>query len=499
MTARSRNAIGIWRARNSRTTGDRVYLVYLGTMIALALVVPVVRAVWLSANSVAAVAALASSAAPGITSLIVAALWAIALRWGRDRGPALRAPFLTFALASSDLPRSVTFLGPVVRAGATVVAGTTGVAGCVGAVLASHGLADAVGAALFAGVGALVGIITTVAWLVGQVFPRAAMPLALGFLALGAVTFAVPAMLPGTPWGWVGLVYPGSGTASVVAASTALAALASGLVAVLPVLMNRLGLAELSAHAARWESATVLAALLDFGLATATYQARPHVGRRIRAIRAGRLPRTFLIRDAVGAARTPDRLLFSVCAFASAGVLIVLAVRPAAPLWLWGAVSGLLVFAGLGPLTDGLRHAASVASDFPLYGISDERLLLNHALFPLLTVIVVLLIVVLMCSMIWGTGGATTILSALSLGLLALIARIGSALKGPMPGALLASIPSPVGDLGGVVRIAWAFDAVLLSALAGASVTLIFQAPLLPLGVAIVLVGTALRRWRHRV
>jgi hypothetical protein len=61
----------------------------------------------------------------------------------------------------------------VLRAGALVTAATTIVAGLVGSSLASHGLADPVGVAIFTAVAALVGVISTVAWLVGQAFPRA--------------------------------------------------------------------------------------------------------------------------------------------------------------------------------------------------------------------------------------------------------------------------------------------------------------------------------------
>lgn len=496
MNGRSRGAVGIWRARNARTPGDRAYVVYAVLMVGLVAIVPIGRAVWLSATSAAGVAAFASSAAPGVTVLAVAALWAGALLLGRDRGPALLPPFLTHALATSDLPRSDTFRGPVLRAGAVVTALTTITSGLVGGSLLSHGLADPLGVVLFIAVGALVGVIATVAWLAGQVFPRAAIPIALGVLALGAVTAAVPVMQPFTPWGWVGLAYPGSGLPHVLAVLTALTAV---LAAAVPMLLNRLGLAELSAQAARWDSATTHAAGMDFGAAATVYQGRPHLGRRIRAIRsAGWMPLTFLRRDAIGATRTPGRFIVGVLALASAGVLITLAFAPAAPGWLLGAVAGLLVFAGLGPLTDGIRHAASVASDFPLYGISDERLLANHALFPLVAIVVVLLAAVIVCSIIAGIGAAAPIISSLILGLLALIARVGNALKGSLPTALLTPIPTPMGDLSAAARMTWALDAVLLAALAGTAATLAFESPILLIGVTAALIGVGLNRWRHR-
>lgn len=185
MTGRAAAALGIWRARNVRTSGDRAFLVYMVLMVALVTVAPIARAVWLSVTSAEGIAVFASAAAPGVTVLVVAGLWAGTLLLGRDRGPALLPPFPTHVLATSDLPRSDTFRGPVLRAGALVVALTTLVAGLIGGSLASSGLADPIGTAMFAAVGALVGVVATAAWLAGQAFPRAAVPVALGVLALG--------------------------------------------------------------------------------------------------------------------------------------------------------------------------------------------------------------------------------------------------------------------------------------------------------------------------
>lgn len=486
----------MWRARNVRTVGDRGYLVYMVLMLVLVAVAPVARAVWLSATGTEGVALFTSAAAPGVTVFVVAGLWAGALLLGRDRGPALLPPFLTHALAASALPRSDAFLSPVIRAGALVTVLTSLVAGVVAGSLLSQGLADPLSAGIFTMVGAMVGIITTLAWLAGQAFPRAAVPVALGVLAAGAVTALVPVLQQFTPWGWVGITYPREGSAHVLVALFAVTAV---LVAAVPALMDRLGHAELAAQAARWDSATVHAAGMDFTAATALYQRRPHHGRRLRAVRPmGRLSVTFLIRDLVGATRTPGRFIVGVLALVGAGVLITFAFAPVTPGWLLGAAAGLVVFAGLGPLTDGLRHAASVASDFPLYGISDEHLLANHLLFPAGIIVIVLLIVVVVCSVIAGIGATAPILSSLMLGMLTLVSRVNNALKGPLPPVLLAPIPTPMGDVGAAVRMAWAMDALLLAAATGASVALLFQAPALLIGVTAILLGVGISRWRHR-
>ena len=496
MSTRALAAIGIWRSRNARTHGDGAFLIYSIFMVGLIAIVPVARAVWLSAIGTSGFAAFASPAAPGATVFAAAALWAGALLLGRDRGPALLPPFLTHSLATSDLTRSDVFRAPVLRAGTLVTAVTTIAAGLVGSSLANHGLADPLGVLIFTVVGALVGVISTVAWLAGQAFPRAAIPIALSILALGAVTAIVPVLHAFTPWGWVGLAYPASGA---VLPLVSMIALTIALVAAAPVLINRLTVVELAAQAARWDSATTLVTGMDFGAAATIYQGRPHFGRRIRAVRPrSHLALTFLIRDALGATRTPGRLVIGSLALILAGALLGLALVPATPSWLLGAAAGVIVFAGLGPLTDGIRHAVSVASDLPIYGISDARLLANHALFPLTLVVVVVIAAAIVCAMITGTAPGAAAISSVALGLLALVTRINNALKGPLPLILFTPMSTPAGDPMAAVRMAWALDGVLLAALGGASAALAFESPLLLFGVGTSLVGIGIHRWNHR-
>ena len=496
MSSRSGAALGIWDARNVRTSGDRAFLVYATVLAIIVLAAPVARAVWVSAISTEGVALLSSSAAPGAASLGVAALWAAALLLGRDRGPALLPSFPMYALATSDLPRSSAFRRSLLRAGALVTSTTTIIAGLIGSSLASQELATPRDAVTFAIVGAVVGVITTVVWLTGQVFSRAAIPVALAVIVSGLVTTAVPALQQLPPWGCVGLTYPGAASSSTL---VGLAALAVTLIAAVPGLMNRLDYAELAPQAARWDSATISATGMDFSAIAGTYRARPHHGRRLRAVRPTHpLALTFLIRDLIGAARTPGRLITGVLAIAAAGALATLAFIPTMPGALLGATAGLILFAGLGPLTDGIRHAVDVSADFPIYGISDERLLLDHSLLPLLLTTVVLTAGVITCAVVTGTAGAAPVAGTLILGLIALIARIGNALKGPLPPVLLTPIPTSMGDLGAAVRVAWAIDGVMLTALAGSSAALVLEAPALLIGVIVTLAGMTVHRWRHR-
>ncbi|WP_238707099.1 hypothetical protein [Microbacterium lushaniae] len=402
---------------------------------------------------------------------------------------------MTHALASSDVPRATSFRGPLLGSGTMVVALTTAVGVLIGASLVSTGHSTPSDAGLFVLASTCVGVISSIAWLAGQAMPRAAALISPVVFALGAVTSTVPEMQPFTPWGWVGLAYPvaaATGTLAPILAVTATAAAAA------PALMSRLSITLLAAQAARWAAATSYATGMELAAAATVYQAAPKVGRHLRAVRpALPSPVVFLLRDAVGAARTPVRLAAAALALAAAAALFTLSLVPEWPDWALGAVAGVILFAGLGPFTDGIRHAASVASDLPLYGISDARLLTYHTLFPVFATIATLVVTTAACALLIGHA-IPAILGSLALGILAVIARIGNALKGPLPPALLSPIPTPMGDLGAAARLTWAMDGVLLTALAGASAALVLQSPVLLLAVGIALTSLTIRRWRHR-
>lgn len=474
MSAQLREAFAIWQMRNIRTGGDRAFAAYAVIMVVIVAVAPLVRALWLSATSAEGIALLASATTPTALSFIVTALWAGALLVGRDRGPALLPPFPLHVLATSDIQRSTVFRGPLLRNGLLVTASTTAVATFAGAVLVSRGLGDPHTAIAFAAGGALVGMIATVAWLVGQTLPRTS--LAFAFAVVGLAAFGV-----------------------VMTNLFVLATLATALIALVSTLLNRLSLATLTAQAARWESATVFASGLDFASATSTCRGRPRVGRHMRAVRPGRsLAVTFLLRDAIGAIRTPGRLIVGISAVAVAGVLMTLALAPAAPTVLLGAAAGLVLFAGLGPLTDGLRHAASVAADLPLYGLSDEVLVGFHALFPLAVVTVVLVLAAVVGTTLLETSLGGPLVASLALALVALVTRVSSALKGMLPPALLTPIPTPAGDVSILLQLTWVVDGVIVVAFAGAAAAIMLQAPTLIVVVALAAAGIGASRWRAR-
>lgn len=478
MSRQLRDTLAIWRMRNVRSGGDRAYLVYAVIMVAIVAVAPLVRMLWLSATSAEGIALLAAASTPTAVSVAIAVLWVGALLAGLDRGPALLPLFPLYVLSTSDLKRSTVFRGPLIRNGLLLTASTTVVAAFAGAALLGGGVADPHTAIEFvpmvAAAGALVGVIATVAWLVGQALPRVAICVAVGLVVLASLGVTISSLV-------------------------ALAVVATALVGLVPTLLSRLTLATLTEQAVRWESATIHAAGLDFASATSTYRARPRLGRHVRAVRSGNgLAATFVLRDAIGAIRTPVRLIVGIGAVAVAGTLMTFAFAPAAPGMLLGATAGLVLFVGLGSLTDGIRHAASVAADLPLYGISDEALLGLHVLFPLTVTAVVLLLAVVICAALLGSSLAAPLVASLGLGTVALIGRVSTALKGMLPPSLLTPIPTPVGDVSIVVQLAWALDGVLVVALAGIAAALVLQAPAYFVVVALFTVGIGVNRWRTR-
>lgn len=491
-------ALAIWRRRNQTTGVERANDIYMLILVALVAVASTGSGLWVSATSPEGTELLASPAAPMATTLGVAALWSGALLVGHDRGPALLPVFPLYVLAASDLKRSVVFRASVLRSGVILTAVTSAVTVLIGASLASKGLAGPSSIFSFGVAGALVGVVATVAWLVGQALPRTSVVIALGILAtagLGAVFPTIQAVLP---WGWVGYMYPGISSSHVALAG--ISSLAVVLATLLPWLMNKLSYERLISQATRWQSATASASSLDFSGAAASYQNKPYIGRRIRATRFGRgLPATFLCRDLIGASRAPGRLAVGISAIIVAGILMTLAFLPTLPGPLLGVAAGLLLFAGLGPLTDGLRHAVNVAADLPLYGISDEALMGYHLLFPLIATVVVLCVVVLLCSTATGISPWVPLVSTLMLGITSLIVRVNNALKGSLPLSLLTPVPTPMGDMSVLIQLTWALDGVVLVALAGASAAVLLQSPVFIGLVAVFLMMNLRNRWRNIV
>lgn len=496
MSTRLRSALAIWRSRNPRPPGDLAFTIYAGLTVTAIIVFPLARAIWLFASSPAVISFLAHPSAAAWFGFIAVAVWASALLLGSKRGPALRSSFITQVLASSDIPRARSFRGPLLRAGAVTTVVITATTVLLGAALFAGNSIEALPAIGFAAAGVAAGIIASICWLLGQVYQRAAAPVAAIVLALGVATLALPSLQPFSPAGWLALSYP---TAASWQAITALSGLAVIALAAVPAIMTHLELNVLVAQARRWESTLAFGTNMDFEGAASLFRTPPTKGRRLQAVSRSRgALLMFIWRDFMGAIRAPGRFASGVVTISAAGLLLTLAFLPSAPAWVFGAGSGLLLFGGLGPLTDGLRHAATAVTDLPLYGVSDERLLSYHSALPLLLLMTVLLVAVLACCAAVGTDVLGPASAALIAGFLVFATRIASFLKGTMPPALMSPMPTPAGDLSVAVRAVRALDGLLLAVLCGGVAVTAFIAPWsLALTVAAVL-SLGVYRWRQR-
>lgn len=490
-------ALGIWRGRKQRTGRDMAYVFYAFVLITIIVVAPVVRLLWLLATSPSGITLLTSTAAPGVISLITAGLWAGALLLGRSLGPTLMPPFLLHALTESSIRRSAVLRGPLIRAGLLVVAAFAGSAVFVGVALIAFAGAQLLEMAGFVIAAVAAGVITTVAWLTGQTFPRTAIIIALGILAFAALGLLLPQTTAFLPWGWVGGSFPLTG--SVALPLVGITVFAVLLAVATPLLLRLLTGMQLSNQALKWERATMFSFTLEFGAATAVYETQPRFGRNLRAVRVQRQRAfTFILRDVIGQLRTPARSLCAVAATAAAGIVVVLSFLPGAPIMLLAGVAGVVVYVASGPLAQGLRHAANVAGDYPLYGISDRTLVLFHTLFPLVTVTAVLSTTAVATAFLTGAPLGIALGGAWAIGLLTLAVRLSSALKGPLPPSLLSPINTPAGDLSILMQLGWALSELPLAVLGGITVALLPNTPIPLLLLFAWVVALLVSRWRKR-
>ena len=492
MTSRLGAATGIWRDRQARDAGDRAYLAYSLLLLALIVVTPIGRAVWLQITVETSAAALVSPSAGVIAGTIVLAIWAAALVIGQSRGPAVAAPFLVHVLAGSDLRRRTVFRTRILVALLVALLVGTGAAVFVGLALESLGLVGSAEVLDFTVRGALIGVVAAVLWLVGESLPRVAgMLTVLLFTIAVVIARAAPAS---SQWAWVSSAGP------VVWADVVLLVLAAGGVATVSWLLDRISDRTLTAQAAKWDAASAHAVSLDFGAVAESYQTLPTVGRGRDAVACrAHLGSVILVRDLVGATRMPSRLSVGVLTLTGAGAVLVLAEVSPAVGPLLGGVAAILLYTGVGAFSRGLRHAALVSLDLPLYGIGDGRLLVFHSLLPIGAAVVL-------------TGGTAIALGAfvapasliglvwggLALPVVVVAAHLSNALRGPAPLFLMTPAPSAVGDPMPLIRVLWAMDAPVLAVLAGLLIAVGGSALGAFVAVSIVLGLFLVVRWTRR-
>jgi len=488
---RLRAATAIWRGRQQRAAGDRAFIAYSLVLFALIVGAPVLRAAWLAVTARTTAVAMTEPIAAVTAAVVVLAVWATALMVGRNRGPAVAAPFLAHVLTSSDLPGRTTFGRQTLVGVATLAAVGGGAATFLGTALVFVGLVPVGSAIGFAVRGLLIGVLTGLCWLLGQATPRAAAVLAAVLVVGAAVLAFLGTNAAPSAWAWA--------TPTVdVPGIVVLGAVAVVGVVVMPWLLDSVRGATITAQSAQWDVAIAHAVSLDFAAASGSYQAVPTAGRRLRAVRDGALPVVMvLVRDAVGAVRTPARLVGGVLTITAAGLALVLAAQSATAAPLLGAVAAALVYVGAGASTRGIQHVAQVSRDQPLYGFSDGSLLLLHSIFPVaFSVVITLASTVVVGTVVAASPVAAPIWGALVLPTVVVSARVSNALRGPSPVFLMTPAPSAVGDPMPLLRILWALDAPLLAVLAGSS-TGAGSLPALT-AVAVVIALFLLVRWARR-
>lgn len=449
----------------SRSPGDAAYLAYLVVLVLAMVVIPLLIGLGRVLAQPEVLSALQSPRSDRVVHLIGGVFLAAAAALGLHRGPAHLPPVLVAILAGSDLPRSRTLGRPFARAALGVILLVTVAGALVGTVLALEGNAEIPAAVALAGAAAGLGAIGATMWLAGQrAGPRHGWMLPAALLVATLLTQVQPALAALTPWGWVAQVWPPS------ASGPPWALLPLTLVALVcleraPRLLDLVPGTVLLDQARRWEIVSIAAFTGDFSAALATFRSRPRVGRRWRAVPGAAAPLQYLVRDLVGAVRTPVRALTGVAFLTLGGLLFSLAGGGSAlPPWILASLGAATSFAALGTLTDGFRHAAATRWAPTLFGHRTGQLYLLHTAFPALVAVGCTLAGGLLARVV---GWPADVLAALLPGLLLVAVRAFDSVKGPLPLTLLSPVPSPVGDLSGVVVLAWQADALLLSVALG--------------------------------
>lgn len=434
-------ARSVHRSRNEqRTRGDTAYVVYITVLVAAIVGVPVVRAAVVGLAEPTAIAALIAIATGPIVPVLGVLVWCGALALGRVRGPIVPTPFAAAVLGGSDISPRVAWTRRLLGSSAGAVVLLIGIAALGVSGLLATGTATAAAGQFVVGA-ALVSVTACALWLAGQTLGRRGTAILGTVLAMLLVTSALAVLSP-------------------LAHLVALGTCAVAAVGTIPPLLARLSGDVVLAHAERAEAMGDLAGTGDLSGALDRVRPRPSVGRRWRM----RFPRPLVLavfrRDAIGAARTPVRALVSLATLALAGVAwAATGTAPPGVRWAPALAAGLLAFAALGALTDGMRDASDTAGRPSLYRQTPGRLLLLHAPLPLVAVSVVSGGAVLLAG-----GGIPAAVGMVALGAVLVAVRAFDSAKGPLPISLMMPVPTPMGDASAIGIWLWQADALLLTA-----------------------------------
>lgn len=460
-------AHSIYRNRGTdRTVGQVAYAVYIAILTALLVAAPVVTTLVSTAVRPESLQVLRNPASSQIVSACGVILLILLFFAGMVRGPALRPPFQTFALAGSSIDRSISMLQPFLRASLVLTGTLSAIAGFFASVFLISGTSTPARVFCFVVAVSLWGIIGSCVWLAGQSATGQWRWFVPAFLTVGGVaSWTVPSANSVLPWGWLGSTWPPSGESGTLE-PILLGFLAAALSALTPALLRLLRTGSLMEQSERWQSAGISTAAGEFSTALAVFRAKPRHGRRWTAVMdLPELPR-FLIRDGVGALRTPGRFLIGSMGVFVGVILVLFAVGSRSEVaWLPAAAGSVAVFFSLGVFSDGFRHAAESIAATPIYGYSPFRMYALHSAFPVTWSMVCAGAACAAVTVIGGSEFNFAGLASLEVVLLTLIGiRIYDSARGPLPPVLLTPIPTPFGDLSSLVILTWQLDAILLSA-----------------------------------
>ena len=171
-----------------------------------------------------------------------------------------------------------------------------------------------------------------------------------------------------------------------------------------------------------------------------------------------RIGAAIVVRDLVGLMRTPARSLAALAGAALVGAVLRIGAETGGALEpgvaaLVGAVAVPVAYAAVGPWCRGLRAAAETVGGVALTPLTPAALLLRHLVVPAGLAVL--------------TMGGTAGLPGIAVAVIAVLLRLAGALKGPLPQALLAPVPTPAGDLSGFNVMLWSLDGVLVAMLVG--------------------------------
>lgn len=477
---------------------EGAYRAYLVGAVVLVAVAPLARMLFIALLEPASLAWLTSPVFAEQLRIVAAAVVPLGLLVGTIRGPALLAPFATVTLGSNHVPRRLSLRRPYRRSVLVAAAGTGAVVCLLGAALVVGVGAPLAAVACFAAASVALAYLGVVAALVGQVIGslRAwVAAVALGLLGVSPLGIGV---WFGSIWtgvvgrrggayqglhsafeGWLG--HDGALSLALVGAIVLLGVIAAALVSV-PRLLDRLRGDELLRQARRREAAAFAAATGELAGASAAYREMPSTGRGLRAIVGG--PRVFsmLVRDVVGALRTPQRTVFGLVGVVVAALLMGLTAGPSGVAALAGVGGSILMFLALAPFTEGFRHAADAAAGAAVFGTPTGEQFLLHAVFPL-----VVIVLVVGATLLVSGGGAAPLLGGLAM----VAVRAYEAGRGHLPPLLLTPMPSEVGDVSVLARLVWQLDSVIIAALLGLATTMLWTAAL-PVASIVLLVAGAL-------